>query len=359
MALDLFAESPSAAVMKFERTKTVSAEFAETISAVVRNEAQQIEKYDVVNKFPIEFNDILMALDCKVEDNNCLLKAANHLNARILVFGGIDEVEGRIRIRVNVFDSLAKKIDKRLIRSFDPKKDPVVEFRKELQIFFGTKKVLESKIKIESNIPRAKIFLNNKWIGEVPRVQGKVKAGTYQIRVEAQGYISWETRVSVKEGDELQVWAQLQEDPTKTKTKEKTKVVSPLVTKTKTLPDLKKKDSKFIPDPVEESSLNWGALATTGVGLGLMGGSLVFGAQLKDTQDSIDRERRAGTLTRARYDDLESEGKTQETIHLIMLGTGAAVTTVGLVWFAISPTFSEYAIEFQVSPQKISARLSF
>ncbi len=331
--------------MKFARAASVSSEFAENVSSIVRNEVQQLDEYDVVNKFPIEFEDILVVLNCKIEDNACLLKVAKQLNANVLIFGAVKDKGKKVQITVNVFDVKKQKINKSLIRFFDREKDPLVEFREELQTFFGTKKVTKlSTIEIDANIPKSKIYVNDTFAGITPLSHTNMQPGTYKIRVEAPDHLDWETRITITKAskDVVPVFAQLQEGEG-----------------SNTLVDDKNNFEAQYIDPSEDRTLNWGALATTGVGLATMGSSVIFGLQLKNTEKEIDDKRARGTLTRTEYDELNEQGTSQEMLHFILLGTGAAITTVGVVWFAISPSFSEQAIRIQVSPRSVSATLPF
>lgn len=354
---ELFAQNNevSAAIMQFSRTKGVDVEFAETISSIVRNEAQQIESYDVVDKLPIEFNDILLALGCNADSNTCLKESAAQMGAQILVFGNIRTTAKGVQISVQVFDSNHKKVTKHLRRNYNKNEDPLVDFRKDIQIFFGKQKASKT-ILVDSNISKAKVYLNNRFVGNTPIQKLNLNKGNSQIRVEAKGFKTWQIKFTVDKNSPSRVWAKLE--------KTENNASKDPVIKDPTKPNIDYSNREL--EPLDDTMLNWGAIGTTGVGLALITTSLVFIALMKDTENTIESERNSNlqkeknyNQRKKRYNQLLEKGEKQELLQFIFLGAGTGVTMVGLAWFALSPSNKEHSIRFQVSPQMLSATLSF
>src|SRR5690606_42154490 len=90
LPISAFAQSKkdalNVAVLNLEGPE-VDAQLLGTLTSVLRNEAQQFSSYDIVNQSPINLSEVAIVLGCSSESLPCLGRAAEQLDARVLIFG--------------------------------------------------------------------------------------------------------------------------------------------------------------------------------------------------------------------------------------------------------------------------------
>lgn len=345
----LYAAEPlSVAILSFEGDN-VDKDLLTTLGSIVRHEAQQIERYQVVNKFEINFQDVLLVLGCNADSTACLKQAAEQLNAQILIFGKISRNQTVYRLTLNVFDSQSGKMLNKMSRTINVgNEDPVVLFRREVEEFFSKERTASTtRLQIGSNVPEARILIEDTFVGTVPLERKGLPPGRYKIEVNHPDYMNWETIVEIKEGSDINLWA-----PLKLIEKENAPQTAEVI------PAPNQALSSTMPDE-RVSSVNWGALSTAGAGLVALGGSAVFGYLMTGVEDDISSESDAGTLTLSRYQELTDRGENYELTHRVLLGVGAACVLGGVVWWLLEPGGEATTASIGVSPGGVSGTLTW
>ncbi len=344
-------ETISAAVLNLE-AEGVSNDLTNTLTSVVRNEAQQIDNYEVVNKVAINFQDILLVLGCSADSTVCLKRAAAELKARMLIFGRVTKKGPRtFQIRLNIFDAQQGKMVNKLAKTVKTD-DPVVAFQKEIETFFRRESGdSETLLRIGSNVQEAKVFIENIFVGSVPLERKGLPPGRYAVAVEADGYDRWETVLELKTGADLEIWAPL---------KEKKVAAAVVVPEQNQQSDAKvtdlKADAKL--EDREIKKTNWAAWSAVGVGGLALVGSAVFALLMLDVESTIDEENANGTLTQRRYDELVDRGESHELTHRILLGVGAASVIGGTIWLLVdSSSESSASLEIGTRGTSVEATL--
>ncbi len=325
----------SAAVLNLEG-KSVSEELTSTLSSIVRNEAQQLDKYQVVNKFEINFGDILLVLGCSSESTPCLKQAAEQLNARVLIFGRVAQESGSYQIALRIFDSETGRMLNEMARTIPDTDDPVVAFRKEIESFFGKEKsVPTTRIRIGSNVNDAEILVEDTNVGTVPLERKGLPPGTYKVEVTHPDYQSWETVLQLKEGADVELWAPL---------KKKAGAPTPVANTASSEPKVETTPvdiSDSVSDEDRVGTVNWGAWSAITVGGLSLIGSGVLALLMVDTESQIQDETDSGTITESRYQELVDQGESFELGHRILLGVGAVGIISGIVWLMLDDGSSE------------------
>ncbi len=327
-----YAEQPmSVAILNLEG-ENVDGDLINTLSSIIRHEAQQLDRYQVVNKFEINFQDVLLVLGCSADSTTCLRQAAEQVNARVLMFGKIARKGTTYSLTLTVFDSETGKTLDKLSRTINTaNEDPVVQIRKEIEAFFAKDRAAPtSRLQIGSNVSDARILIEDTFVGNVPLERKGLPAGRYKIEVNHPDYESWETIVELKDGADINLWAPLK--PRKT--------AAPLATESTTPTEKGTAQSTEISKGTEGervSSVNWGAWSAIGVGAAALAGSGVFAYLMVDVEDQIADESGAGSLTAARYSELSDRGNSYETTHRVLLGVGAACVVGGVIWLLVEP----------------------
>src|SRR5690554_1453143 len=136
-------EALNVAVLNLEGSG-VDPQLLDTLTSVLRNEAQQFSSYDIVNQSPINLSEVAIVLGCSSESLPCLGRAAEQLDARVLIFGRVEAIDGAHRVTVAIFDAKSGKIVRQLVRTLREQTqggtgesaDTVIAFRKEVQSLF-------------------------------------------------------------------------------------------------------------------------------------------------------------------------------------------------------------------------------
>ncbi|AWV91090.1 PEGA domain-containing protein [Bradymonas sediminis] len=334
-------EALNVAVLNLEGTG-VDPQLLDTLTSVLRNEAQQFSSYDIVNQSPINLSEVAIVLGCSSDSLPCLGRAADQLDARVLIFGRVAKVEDTHRVTVVIFDAQSQKIVRQLVRTLASETktsqgrsaDPVSAFRKEVQSLFprDANPVAENQatlLQIESNVDNTEIKLNGTMVGVAPIKRSSLPPGIYRIEASRQGYTTWKTNVELIAGADVRVWAPMKRAPGAS---DKVAAKAP-VSGRKTV----------TPPPMPASSgPNWGAWSAIGVGGIALAGSGVMALMIFDTEDelkALDANRDPAPAKREAYlndrQGLLDKGESYELGHRVLLGVGLVSVAAGVVWLVL------------------------
>lgn len=337
----------SAAVLNLEG-KGVDAELVSTLTSIVRNEAQQVERYKVVNKFELNFSDILLMIGCDAAEPGCLQQVAEKVDARLLIFGEVVRQKGTYRFSLSIFDGETGRMVNRLVRTLGETDDPAVAFRKEIESFFQRERTVPmTRMEISSDVADARILIDGVFVGTVPLERTGLPAGEYVVEVGAEGYPPWKTTLKLEEGADIRLFAPLQE----------TGKGAALAAANADPSAERGVGIDTTAPPTRSSSSNWGAWSALGAGGLALAGSGVFALLMSDVESDLEAERGAGTLTRSRFEELVDQGQSHELTHRILLGVGLVGVTAGVVWLALSGDDEAETVELGVEPTGVRARL--
>lgn len=362
--------STHVAVLNLEGAQ-VDAKLLDTLTAVLRNEAQQYASYDIVNQSPINLSEVAIVLGCDSEQASCLARAAEQLSAQALIYGRVARVENTYQVTIEVFDASSKKVVRRLVRTLDPRQnndaDPVIAFRKQVQTLFDDSAVAgearrSTLLHVASSVDGTEIKLNGVMVGEAPLKRTDLPAGTYRIEAQHPGYEVWTTTVELSPGADAQILATLV--PSAGAPPAVAKNNAPARSESKTT-------SSVAPPPVSgSSSPNWGAWSAIGVGGAALVGGGMMAILLRSAQtdlDNLDADR--DTMNRDKYltdrANIVENGESYEFAQWVLLGVGAASVTAGTIWLLVDGRSSEApgaraqgeGIDLGVSPTGVSATL--
>lgn len=332
------ADSINVAVLNLEGPD-VDPDLLDTLTSVLRNEAQQFSSYDIVNQSPINLSEVAIVLGCSSESLPCLGGAAEQLDARVLIFGRVKVVDDSHRVTVSIFDAKSGKIVRKLVRVLGTKtsegaaesSDPVKAFRKEVQTLFprNTNPVAENQatvLQIESNVEDTKIKLNGTMVGVAPIERSALPPGVYKVEASKDGYVTWRTEVELIAGADVRVWA-----PMKRSAGASENAVASNESPTKSVK----------PPPISESSgPNWGAWSAIGVGGAALAGSGVMVLLMSNAEDDLkELDANRDPLNRDAYlnerQSLVDNGESYELAHRVLLGVGAVSVVAGTVWLLL------------------------
>ena len=350
------ADPLAAAILNFEG-KGVAEDMPETLSSIVRNEALQIEKYQVVNQYPIKLSDLLLALGCSAESPTCLQQVAEQTKARVLIYGMIERKGANYRLQLNIFDSETGRMLNRLSRTITDTTDPIVTFRKEIEAFFDEERgAATTRLQIGSSVEGAQIRINDTFVGVVPLERKGLPPGTYTVEVSHPEHEVWRDTVTLATGADLKVWAQLA--PRRSGNANAASPATVGAEPVRIAPNGFDVADSTMPESV--GTTNWGAWSAVFVGGAALGGALGLGIALEDVERTIERESAAGTLTEGRYDELFNRGENFELAHRVLLGVGAVAVVAGVVWLVLDDDEDAAAsIELGVGPGGVNASLEW
>ncbi|MBA2660731.1 MAG: PEGA domain-containing protein [Bradymonadaceae bacterium] len=347
-------ESLNVAVLNMEGVDIAPTLLA-TLTSVLRNEAQQHEKYDVVNQAPINLSEIVVVLGCNPDAISCLRQAAEHINARVLVYGTVAKRAGGFRVTVEIFDAANGRIIHSLGRNLEETQDPVIAFRREIEAFFSTQKALPAtRLQIGSTVHGAEIKIEDVVVGTAPFERAGLPAGQYKVEVSAPNHNKWTAVVELPEGGDVRLWAPL------TRQLEKAAQPAHQASKSENNPDAQPL-VRSQPPPADEvsSAINWGAWSAISVGGLALIGSGVMGWQMIGVEQQIQDESTSGQLTDRRFQELVDRGESYQWAHRVLLGVGVLGVASGVLWLLLESNADSLAssegLDLDFSPSSISA----
>ncbi len=357
-------EPINVAVLNLEGSD-VDDELLETLTSVLRNEAQQYASYDIVNQSPINLSEIVVVLGCNTNNPRCLTQAADQLEARVLIYGNVEKLDAVHKVTIEVFDASSGEIEQRLVRTLPDGEDPVVEFRRQLEsLFTGEPVDGETRLRIGSSVEDAKIKINDTMIGTAPIERKGLPVGSYDVRVYADGYESWTATVELGAGDDVRLWAPL------TAAKEETSGQDGVAQGDSGASERGGQDSKgsgqadFVVEAPPSSGAGttnigaWSAIAVGGVSLG--GSALMGGLMLGAEDDLVELDANSQQQDRDSYlaerEDIINRGESYELAHRVLLGVGALSIAGGTMWLLLDSDSEEQPIAHRSWDVKLSPR---
>ena len=324
----------AAAVMSLEGD--LDQEVARTLSAVLRNEAEQNERFRLVNAVALGLGDIMTLVGCSERDVACLDRVAEQLEADVLLFGEATRIEGgRLRFVLESFDRSKGQVTHRMVREFEPEDDLdlVASLREEIEDFFlalqGRAVVPEESgspatLRVSSSVEGATVVIDGRPAGSLPYVDEDLAPGRHTVEVRREGFLPWRAVVELEPGGELRLQAPLQVAAVE--------VPSP-AQGPRPLPELRTGAQRSPADSV--GSVNWPAWGVVSLGALALGGSGFSALQMLQIQDTLEEKYQAGTLTRDEREELVGEGQGYETAHQGLLAAGCLLVGIGAVWLVV------------------------
>jgi hypothetical protein len=328
-------ESRATAVLNVE-AEGADKQLTATLTSILRNEAQQLQGYRVVNKAAINLSEIIVVLGCEASSAQCLTQAAQQLNATTLIYGNLTRDGADWRLKVEIFDAEQQRITYRLQSTIAGKDDLVVAYRSEIERFMRSVREQKDapKLVINSNVRGAKVKINGEPVGTTPFEREGLKVGMVDLEVSSEGFTTWSVSIELAPGAEVKLNAPLKPLPKDSAVTVKDpdggavngKVIAP---KKGDATARHNKPSDQMSDP------NWGAWALVGVGSAALIGSGVSALLMFGVEDDINTQSKAGTLDRTQYDALNERGQSYELTHRILLGVGIAAVSAGGIWLLV------------------------
>ncbi|MFU8803658.1 MAG: PEGA domain-containing protein [Bradymonadaceae bacterium] len=353
-------EPVDVAVLNMEG-RNVPGELLQTLTGVLRHEAQQNEKYAVVNPAPINLSEIVVVLGCNPEAVSCLRQAAEYIEARVLIYGQVERKARGYFFTVEIFDAPTGRVIHQLSRTLEESDDPVITFGREIEGFFAAQDAVPaSRLQIGSTVDGAEIRIEGMLVGTAPFERTGLDAGRYNVEVSAPGYTSWKVVVEIIDGAEVRLWAPLVEEVVVVPGPPLDPYVAP--------------DPEPTPTPVHHpvvvrppdtvpTSTNWGAWGMIGVGTAALGGSVAMAVMMRNVEAEIQDDLANLSRSEARYEELVAKGKSYETSHRVLLGVGGVSLTAGVLWLVLSRRHEKLQargpLQFHVGPTEIGATLRF
>lgn len=343
-----------------------------TLTGVLRHETQQQPQYAVVNPAPINLSEIVVILGCDPASPACIRQAAEHIDARVLIYGQVERRSGRYLFNVEIFDAPAGRVLHKMSRTLDSSDDPVIAFRQEIEAFFAAQKsAVTTRLQIGSTIDGAEIRLEGILVGNTPFERVGLDPGRYEVEVSARGYQDWSVVVEIVEGGELRLWAPLVAQALVPAPSEK--VEEPLaLSEPDPAPGL---DRRPAPGPrprdVGEDRVdnprahsNIGAWSALGVGAVALAGSGAMVMMMRDTEREIqtvrDLPRDEGV---EKYNELVARGEGYEMGHKVLLGVGVLSMTAGTVWLIVRTRQQKESesglVQWSLGPGSVAASMRF
>lgn len=320
-----------------------TADLREQLTSVVREEARRGTRYELVNDNPVVLSDAVVVLGCKSVSTTCLGKAAEHFGADFLVYGKVEEVKGRSRVSVRLYDPAKGRYVRSFGRVITKMSEPYTAFRRKVSSLLGLesrtsdKPSPENALRVRSNVEGASVTIDGEAAGETPLDRKGLEPGRHEIRVDADGYEPWTTEVELDRESTVAIRASLTPEKTAEPSSGTTEK-EPASGTASTTPTPGPPDSDVPPAPSERSwAAQWGPWMAIGGGTLALGGAVVAGAEIQRAENDLEAWRnrnndRTTAVDAPRERELIDRGRRAQTIHRIMLGVGGISVTGGLLW---------------------------
>lgn len=349
----------------------VDAQLLETLTSVLRNEAQQHASYDMINESPVDLSEIVVVLGCETTSASCLAQASEQLEASVLIFGQVERLDNLHKVTVEVFDASSKKVEQRLVHTLDDAHDPVAAFRRQIQTLFDGEALEEgTRLHVDSSLEGAEIRINDTMVGTAPYERSGLPGGSYTIRVEHEGYKSWKASVQLAEGDDVRLWAPLKKQPGATAGEDEAAGDDESTAQKSAAEPEHDMVVEGPPDGGQGGHSNLGAWSAVGVGGVALGGSLVMALLMQGAEDELAEheatldEASSREAFIAESEDIVEKGQSYELAHRVLLGIGAASVVGGSIWLLVADDADESSLaahewDVQISPGGVSALWSW
>lgn len=351
------------AVLNIEGQGGVSRDTADTLSAVVRNEAQQIVTYQVINATPINLSEVVMVLGCDVTSTPCLQQAAQQLDAKILIYGSLKREAQRYLLKLEIFDAQSGQVTHRMQEVIGKDDDLVFVSRQEIEKFFKQirQDQIAAKLTITSNVRGATVLLNGEPVGTTPLEKTGIAPGSYTITVRMEGFTDWSAEMELGEKADMKLRAPLQKKPAAiTPPGETNGAVASGGGNTGSSPTLG--DGVEIETP--RRGVNVGAISLLAVGGVALGASGLTAMRMNALSRQLTQQVNDGSISEQEREDGIKRGYNLQFTHRLLLGAGALSAAAGVVWLLVDdaePGPNERATRWQlgVSPTGVTGRVQW
>lgn len=340
----------STAVLNIE-AEGLDANTVDTLTSIVRSEAQQIHDYQVVDSTPVNLSEIVVLLNCSASSTQCLMQAASQLDAQVLIYGSLQQEGAQYRLRLEVFDAQEEQVTHRLQKLISAKDDLVVSYRRELEQFFRRveKEQALATLSITSNVRGAQVSLNGEPLGTTPLERADIEPGAYTISVSKEGFSAWSVEVELEKRGQMSLRAPLKKQTSSPTARADASIPRPTTSDIDTSVDVSTTTS---------GGTNWGAWSLVTIGGLTLAGSGVMALLMQGVEEDLQSKFDEGTLTPSERDRLYDRGESYEFSHRVLLGVGLAGVGVGIGWLILgnsSETERASRVSIQAAPRGVSA----
>lgn len=311
-------------------------DLAETLTAVLRQEAQQHAGYSLVNPASLQRHEVALIVGCDPQQVECLREMAQYVDGQVLIFGEVRPVAGGLLIAVDILHVERGTDPIRVERVIDDAGDPVIAFQREVEgVFRSLVDLGETHLIVRAPQEDMAIRLEDITIGYGQVERRGLPPGVYRITVGEVGAALWEGDVELTPGRLVEITPvieeQDQDDAVLSSDDDDTVVAEMHLEETPVPMPPDGPRAAFAVDERDRQS-NLGAYSLMTVGLVSLGGSALMAYLMGTIEETIASENEAGTMTLRRYEDLNSRGRSYETGHYVLLSVGVASLAVGTGW---------------------------
>jgi len=326
-------DAASAAVVVFKlEGADETGRLREGLTAVIREEAASRDGYRLVKDDPMVLSDTAVALGCESVSTTCLGKAAEQFDADVLVFGKIEDAGGSSRVIVRLFDADEGRYVGSFRRVITGLEEPYDAFRSEVGDLLdaGSRATM---VKVRANVEGANVQIDGESTGQTPLVREGLEPGRHRVRVNADGYESWDTEVDLEPEGTVEIRASLQSvESGNARAGDQQAGASDSV--------------PAAPEPGDEgmsTASEWGPWVAIGAGALALAGSGVAGGEVLRANSDLEQWRKANNDDTERCEstpecDIIERGENAQTTHRVLLGVGGVTVAGGLLWLALRDT---------------------
>ncbi len=300
----------------------------DTLSGVLRREAQQHDRYSLANPAAIRRSEIALVVGCNPEQTECLRAMADYVDGQVLIFGEVIDRGDELVIAVDILDVASGEDPVTVRRRIADVNDPVVAFRREVEkIFSDLDSIGETHLIVEAPGDDIPIKLENVVVGRGHVERRGMSPGSYHIVVGHSGAELWDDNVELEPGQLVEVRPESVEEVDDPEVASETPEMG--IEETTVVPG---EGSATAPIEYEGRRSNLGAFSLMGTGLASLAGSGAMGILMRRTENQIADEAAEGTLDEARHEHLTNRGESYQTAHYVLLGVGATALAIGGGW---------------------------
>ena len=325
------AEKVDVAVFEL-RGDGIDEDLLDTLSGVLRQEAQQHERYALANPAAIRRDEVALVVGCDPDSAECLRQLADYVDGRVLIFGEVTERGSGLVITIDIFDVETADEPVRIARRISDISDPVVAFRREVeQIFAGLDAIDETHLVVMAPGEDIPIRLEGVEVGRGMVERQGLRPGVYRVVVGERGREIWQGDVHLQPGQLVEI----RPDPASRRSSQQEPETAEMeVDKTVLGPGERSASEGTV--VYEERRSNMGAVSLIGTGAVILGASGVMALMMGRVEDQIRDEAAQGTLDESRHQALIDRGENYETAHYILLGVGGAAIVTGTTWVGVN-----------------------
>lgn len=306
----------------------------QTLSGVLRQEAQQHDRYALANPAAVRRDEIALVVGCDPSETSCLREMGEYVDGQVLIFGDVVDRGDELMIAVEILDVRGDEEPVQVRRRLDDVRDPVVAFRREVEeIFAGLISIEETHLVVVAPADEVPIRLDGVVVGEGTVERQGLQPGTYHVAVGEGDQKLWDDEVELVPGQLVEI----RPEPVDSEDDDDDLEMAGQVA------EMDVEERRVVPgdDPMAASHIryegrrsNLGAFSLMGTGATALLGSTVMAVLMRRTESKIATESEEGTLDAARHESLISRGENYQTAHYVLFGVGVAGLAVGGGWAA-------------------------